>query len=201
MYLKSGIMKNALLLCLVGLLTSCSAINSNVNSLSSKGSPQDISSSYAPELSAAYKAYDEGRLSDAETLFLKYTNKHPRYAEAWFKLGNIYYRTGQYAAAITAYNNVVQQNPNHGKAWYNMALTRIKQAEATLERGESILPVSDIQRQRLIALKNNIRSGVRQRRPVKMLKTPRRTKNTTVKRPVKKPKRVIRKPSRYHKKK
>lgn len=160
--MRKKIINTLFLIYLLSFLVACSTVNKKLTS--KKGAPQNISVAFAPDLSAAYKAYQEGRLSDAETLFIRYTNKHPSYSEAWFKLGNIYYRTGQYVAAITAYNNVVQQNPQHGKAWYNMALTRVKQAEQTLERGESILPVTNIQRQRLIALKNKIRSGVRQRR-------------------------------------
>lgn len=146
-------------------LSACSSMGAGLGSR--KGTPADVSSSYAPELSAAYKAYEEGRLSDAETHFIQYTNKYPNYSEAWFRLGNIYYRTGQYSAAITSYTNVVQQQPKHGKAWYNMALTRIKQAEETLERGEAQLKSGDIQRLRLTSLKNKIRSGVRQYKPTK----------------------------------
>jgi len=166
--IKLEILKVTTLLILLTSLTACSTIPSLTSGLGSKkGTPKNVSSSYAPGLAAAYKAYEEGRLSAAETLFIQYTNQHPNYSEAWFKLGNIYYRTGQYAAAITAYNNVVQQNPQHGKAWYNLALTRVRQAEVTLEKGEQLLSVNDLQRQRLTQLKNKIRSGVRQYSPKK----------------------------------
>jgi tetratricopeptide (TPR) repeat protein len=203
--MKLGILKIQVILILLVSLTACSTINSGLGS--KKGNPKDVSSSYAPELAAAYKAYEEGRLSAAETLFIQYTNKHPNYSEAWFKLGNIYYRTGQYVAAITAYGNVVQQNPQHGKAWYNMALTRVRQAEVTLEKGEQLLSINDIQRQRLTGLKNKIRSGVRQYTPrkEKVIARPKKIVNRRVKKVIKKKvinKRVIttHRSSRYKKK-
>ncbi len=155
------------LITLLIILTGLSACSNTKLGLNKKSGPQSLSSTYAPELSAAYKAYDEGRLSTAETLLLQYTKKYPDYTEAWFKLGNIYYRTGQYPAAITVYENVIQQQHSHGKAWYNLALTRIRQAEVTLEKGERQFDGGDPQRMRLTALKNKIRSGVRQYKPVK----------------------------------
>lgn len=198
-------LKITTLLMLLISLTACSTMNNGLGS--KKGLPKDVSSSYAPGLASAYKAYEEGRLSAAETLFIQYTNKHPNYSEAWFKLGNIYYRTGQYAAAITSYGNVVQQKPQHGKAWYNMALTRIRQAEVTLENGERLLSVSDLQRQRLTQLKNKIRSGVRQYSPRKdkVIAKPRklvkpRKKAVIKKRVVKRRAKTTHKSSRYKKK-
>ena len=166
--MEMKITKLATLMVLVTSLSACSSMNTGLGN--TKGSPKKVSSSYAPELAAAYTAYNEGRLSAAETLLIKYTNKYPNYSEAWFKLGNIYYRTGQYDAAITAYGNVVQQQPKHSKAWYNMALTRIRQAEVTLEQGEAQFAIEDTQSLQLTSLKNKIRSGVRQYKPVKKSK-------------------------------
>jgi len=149
------------------LLLGVSACSNTGLNLSNKTAPKKIGSNHTPQLSAAYKAYEEGRLSAAETLLIQYTRKHPNYFEAWFKLGNIYYRTGQYKAAITSYENVIQGQPKHGKAWYNLALTRIRQAEVTLEKGETHFDAGDRQRLKLTALKNKIRGGVRQYKPRK----------------------------------
>lgn len=182
---KSGIKILSLLVLLMG-ISACS--NTKIGLSGSKSGPQSLSKAYAPELTSAYQAYDEGRLSTAETLLLQYTKKHPGYTEAWFKLGNIYYRTGQYPAAITAYENVIQQQHSHGKAWYNLALTRIRQAEVTLEKGERQFDGGDPQRMRLTALKNKIRSGVRQykpkkkKRPVAMKSAIKKKKTTKVSR-------------------
>jgi TolA-binding protein len=138
-----------------------------MNNASVGEGPKSVSGTLAPRITTAYKAYDEGRLSTAETLLLKYTNDHPEFTDAWFKLGNIYYRTGQYPAAITAYENVIQQDNKHGKAWYNLALTRIRQAEETLMAGEVKFEPGDERRLRLTSLKKKIRSGVRQYKPKK----------------------------------
>ncbi len=146
---------------LVFLLSGCSALNTEKNDIS------NVNSALTPKLSAAYKAYDEGRLSTSETMFIQYLKKHPNYVEGWFKLGNIYFRTGQYTAAVTAYENVLQQQSNHPKAWYNLSLTRIKQAELTLAKGESQFEPGTQERLKLTELKNKIKSGVRQFQPKK----------------------------------
>ena len=158
------IIQIGLLLLVLG-LSACS--NSGMKSERIGAGPTSVSGTLAPRITAAYKAYDEGRLSTAETLLLKYTNEHPEFTDAWFKLGNIYYRTGQYPAAITAYENVLQQDNKHSKAWYNLALTRIRQAEETLVAGELKFEPGDERRLRLTSLKKKIRSGVRQYKPKK----------------------------------
>ena len=152
----------AMILAFIWVLSGCSTNGFETE----PGKLQNLRSKQAPQLAAAYKAYEEGRLSSAETLLLQYTQKHPNFTDAWFKLGNIYYRTGQYPAAITAYENVIQQQPKYGKAWYNLALTRIRQAEVILEKGESQFNAGDRQRLKLTSLKHKIRSGVRQYKPV-----------------------------------
>ncbi|MCD5380299.1 tetratricopeptide repeat protein [Candidatus Gracilibacteria bacterium] len=163
--------KNMKVLASLLIMTLSLSACSSIKKYSAKGSPQRIGGAYEPQLEEAILAYKQGRLSSAETLYIQYVNKHPNYTEAWFKLGNIYYRTGQYPAAITAYENVIQQTPKNGKAWHNLALTRVKQAEVTLMRAETIFPIGDPQRRRISALKNKIRGGgLRQKTPPAVIK-------------------------------
>lgn len=89
------------------------------------------------QLLNANVAYEEGRLVEAERLFLAVVFKHPTLSDSWFKLGNIYFRTGRYAAAINAYEEVLNNDLEYDKAWYNLALTRRAQSVDTLERGMS----------------------------------------------------------------
>lgn len=84
---------------------------------------------------AAALAYSNGELSQAETRYRQLVNAHPDYAEGWFKLGNIYVRTGQYDAAATMYKKAAQLNPEDAKVWNNLALANIKKAVAVLEEG------------------------------------------------------------------
>lgn len=84
---------------------------------------------------AASTAYESGELSTAETRYLELVKANPQYAEGWFKLGNIYVRTGQLVAAIRMYEKAAVINPEDGKVWNNLALARVKQAVATLDEG------------------------------------------------------------------
>ncbi len=88
------------------------------------------------ELEPAFMAYRDGRLGDAERLLLEVLGKYPALSEVWFKLANVYYRTGRYNAAVRAYEKTVSYDAKNGRAWYNLALTRIQQADAALQAGE-----------------------------------------------------------------
>ncbi len=84
-------------------------------------------------------AYRDGRLGDAETLFLKAIETHPSLSEAWFRLGNIYYRTGRYDAAVRSYEHTLRYDNQNGRAWFNLSLTRLKQADTVLQVGQRTL--------------------------------------------------------------
>ncbi|WP_133245541.1 tetratricopeptide repeat protein [Pelagibaculum spongiae] len=91
----------------------------------------------------ADQAYRQGRLVDAEAYYLKIVDKNPTLYETWFRLGNIYVRTGQLDAAIRAFEKCIQLSPEKSKGWNNMALTRIRQAISTLEEGVGMSDASD----------------------------------------------------------
>ncbi|WP_434341190.1 tetratricopeptide repeat protein [Motilimonas cestriensis] len=85
------------------------------------------------QLEQANKFYKEGRLDEAETEYIKLSNSYPNYSFAYFRLGNIYVRTGQYEAAVIKFEKSIQLNPNDARAWNNLALTRTRQAIKVLE--------------------------------------------------------------------
>ncbi|MCF6298618.1 MAG: tetratricopeptide repeat protein [Thiomicrorhabdus sp.] len=87
-------------------------------------------------LELAFQAYRDGRLGDSERFLLALLKDHTELPEAWFKLANIYYRTGRYDAAVRAYEKTVAYDKKNGRAWFNLALTRIQQADAALLEGE-----------------------------------------------------------------
>jgi tetratricopeptide (TPR) repeat protein len=80
-------------------------------------------------------AYEEGRLVEAEKWFLNILSEHSSLADAWFKLGNIYYRSGRYSAAVHAYESVLKNDNKYERAWYNLALTRVSQSVDVIDQG------------------------------------------------------------------
>lgn len=115
-------MKQVFVMGVVALMVGCAGANRVENS---------------EKYDAAATAYKNGELSQAETLYRSIAEKHPDYAEAWFKLGNIYVRTEQYDAAVTMYEHAAKINPEDAKTWNNLALARVKQAIAVLDEGVS----------------------------------------------------------------
>jgi len=88
----------------------------------------------------ANDAYDEARLERAEELFLKITKEKPKLQEAWLKLGNIYVRQTRMKAAIRCFEEAIKLDNEDGRAWYNLALAKVKQATLILETAEQIIP-------------------------------------------------------------
>ncbi|MBW8183145.1 tetratricopeptide repeat protein [Shewanella nanhaiensis] len=82
--------------------------------------------------SEAEQAYKMARLDQAESLYLQVLTSVPNYAPGWFRLGNIYTRTGRQDAAVSAYMRCLELEPSNQKAWYNMSLVRIKQSTQVL---------------------------------------------------------------------
>ncbi|MCH4293095.1 tetratricopeptide repeat protein [Shewanella sp. 3B26] len=93
----------------------------------------------------AEASYKLAKLDQAESQYLQVLQSVPNYAPGWFRLGNIYTRTGRHDAAIAAYQRCVELEPENQKAWYNMGLVRIKQSTEILEsidrRGDVNTPV------------------------------------------------------------
>ena len=84
----------------------------------------------------AEMAYKKAMLGQAESLYMQVLEMAPDYIDGWFRLGNIYTRTGRQEAAIAAYMRCIQQAPQHQKAWYNLSLVRIKQATEALQTAQ-----------------------------------------------------------------
>lgn len=82
--------------------------------------------------SEAEAAYKTAMLDKAESLYLEILSSVPNYAPAWFRLGNIYTRTGRQEAAIAAYSKCLELEPQNQKAWYNIGLVRLKQSTDVL---------------------------------------------------------------------
>jgi len=80
----------------------------------------------------AERAYKMAMLDKAESLYFEVLASVPNYAPAWFRLGNIYTRTGRHDAAIAAYSKSLEFEPDNQKAFYNISLVRVKQSTEAL---------------------------------------------------------------------
>jgi len=105
---------------------------------------------------AAALAYKNGELSEAETRYRQLVKTHPDYAEGWFKLGNIYVRTGQYDAAANMYKKAAQINPEDAKVWNNLALANIKKAVAVLDEGVQHVQQGSVDQKNMMLLRDRI---------------------------------------------
>ncbi len=144
-----------MLILVVLLLPACVATTgSSPNRVASKPSALEL------QLEESFIAYNEGRLGDSEASLHKILEMHPNLSDAWFKLGNIYYRTGQYDAAVRAYEKTVTYDKENGRAWYNLALTRIKQADIALKIGATQITPDNPYFERLGALRKKLSQRV-----------------------------------------
>lgn len=87
---------------------------------------------------AAYATRDWAR---AEAGYLAAVRASPRDPQAWFKLGNVYFRRGEHELAARAYEETLRVAPDHAKAWHNLGVVRLHQADASfahvLDAGEA----------------------------------------------------------------
>ena len=104
----------------------------------------------------ANSAYQDGMLVQAERWFLNIVVDHPNLADAWFKLGNIYYRSGRYAAAVNAYEQVLANDSAYEQAWYNLALTRVSQSVEVIDQALPYIAHDSPYFDRALALKERL---------------------------------------------
>lgn len=109
---------------------------------------------------AALTAYRKGELSEAETRYLALVRENSGYEEGWFKLGNIYVRTGQFEAATAAYQKAANINPDNARVWNNLALAHIKKAVAVLDEGAARMPDRSVDQRTLLTLREKIVQSV-----------------------------------------
>lgn len=113
-------------LCLVGLMGGCAAPAQTIEK-------ERQGLEYL--MGQAQVAYSEGRMTDAERYLHAITERYPDTAPAWLRLGNVFYRTGRYDAAIHAYEQALRYDQKNGQAWHNLALTRMQQAADIVDSG------------------------------------------------------------------
>lgn len=83
----------------------------------------------------AEQAYTAGDMPAAEAAYRQLTEAMPDNTDGWFRLANVYARMQQYEQAAMAYQHVLQRDPSHAKAWYNLGVVRLREAEAAFVQG------------------------------------------------------------------
>ncbi|MBL7250931.1 tetratricopeptide repeat protein [Alloalcanivorax sp. C16-2] len=110
----------------------------------------------ADKLRLAEKAYQQGLFVEAESYYRELVSDNPELYEGWFRLGNIYARTGQLDAAITMYERCLDLDPDQARAWYNLALVRTRQSLRTLADAEQRFADRPADQRRLGALRQRL---------------------------------------------
>jgi Flp pilus assembly protein TadD len=77
---------------------------------------------------AGESAYAAADWRGAEPHYRALVTAVPQDAELWFRLGNIYARSDQPDAAVSAYREALVRDADLGKAWFNMGVIQLRQA-------------------------------------------------------------------------
>ncbi len=85
----------------------------------------DAEQAYPDSLwTAGVEAYSEGRWSDAEKDWTAVAGLGVISTELEYNLGNVYFKTGDYARAVLHYERALKLDPSFGDARFNLALTQ-----------------------------------------------------------------------------
>jgi len=134
-------------LCLLILMVGISACATTANTTGGKN---------ADRLHLAEKAYQEGLFVEAESYYRELVAENPDLYQGWFRLGNIYARSGQLDAAITMYERCMDLDPDQARAWYNLALVRTRQSLRTLADAEQRFTDTPADQRRITVLRERL---------------------------------------------
>ena len=125
----------ACLLCLVfGVLAGCATpVNSD----------QKVETESQLMHREAQAAYDQGDDARAEQVYKKLTTLGPQDAETWFRLGNLYARTGKPQIAQEAYLKSLSLKDTDPRTWNNLGIVMLRQAWLALVQSKLISEPND----------------------------------------------------------
>lgn len=104
----------------------------------------------------AERALAAGRLVDGGAAYVRIVTVYPDDAHAWFRLGTVYLRTGQYGAAQMACERALRLDPGMSKAQANLALTHLYQFRAAALSATTSQEVSEDNRRTLAGLLRDV---------------------------------------------
>ncbi|MCP5145617.1 MAG: tetratricopeptide repeat protein [Gammaproteobacteria bacterium] len=107
-------------------------------------------------LASAEQAYRSQDWTAAQGYYEQVVHQDISQTESWFRLGNIYARTGQLPQSAQAFQTVLAQDSEHTRAMHNLGIVQLRQAELTFARLEAAVPVDDPLHQRSASLRQAI---------------------------------------------
>ncbi len=131
-------LRNALAaLAILSLLAGCASTGGSIGHRKMRG--EEIFTLSAE----ADKAYRESRWLDAARQYQLLTEKVPNDAWAWFRLGNVHARQGNYDLAISAYESSLERNPRQAKPWFNLSTAYLLNARLAMMRAREHMNPDD----------------------------------------------------------
>lgn len=83
----------------------------------------------------AEAAYAGGRYAEAATWYAELVKQIPAEGEYWYRLGNALVRSGRLEDAAFAYQRTLIIDESHGRAWHNLGVVRMRQAQEAFAEG------------------------------------------------------------------
>lgn len=94
-------------------------------------------------VSNADQAYDQGKWKEAESAYRAVIAKLPKDGYAYFRLGNTLAKQSRLDEAAQAYTSALQDDANKTKAYQNLAIIRLEQADTALSAALKTIPETD----------------------------------------------------------
>ena len=133
-------MKGFLLIVVSGLVLTLAGCASSPfrkqSDVASRISPQAL---MALQESAAV-AYAQGNAPGAIGLYTQLVQSAPNDVQAWHRLGNLELLDEHYAHALIAYEHVLQLGGGDAGVWHNVAVIRLREAQAALNQVQAQAP-------------------------------------------------------------
>jgi Tfp pilus assembly protein PilF len=104
----------------------------------------------------ARQAYARGDLVDARADYVRLTHMLPNDVSAWFHLGNVYARSEQPQLAVEAYRHVLSRDATHAKAWHNMGVVLMQQAQAAFAQSAQVAEADPELRRQDMSMANRL---------------------------------------------
>ena len=89
---------------------------------------------------SASVAYAQGNAPAATGLYTQLVQSAPNDVLAWHRLGNLELLDEHYALALIAYEHVLQLGGGNAGVWHNVAVIRLREAQAALNQVQAQAP-------------------------------------------------------------